>query len=310
MKLQRHLPGQPLPGGSAVAIGNFDGIHRGHQYLLQRLIKHSNSNKLGSTVVIFEPQPMEFLQPDKAPARIMSLAGKLKLLQQLGIAHVLCLRFNSKLASMRASDFIKEVLCAELGAKALYIGENFRFGFRREGDVKLLRQAGASAGFTVETVAQLEHDNSRISSTGIRCALAGGDFSHALDLLGHGISIRGRITSGAGRGRTLGVPTLNMEPRHCPPLSGIFASRLHVNGNSYTGSSYLGLRPHYQDRTTPVLETHLFETTRDNMMGRMAEVELLDMVRTDTSFASEAELVQQINHDLDVCRKWHRENRS
>ena len=310
MILQRSLTGKAASRRSAIAIGNFDGIHRGHQALLGRLRQKSEADKLASTVILFEPQPAEFLRPDKAPPRIMGLGDKLALLRQLSIQHVLCLRFNYELSHMRARDFIRTVLCRELGASALFLGPDFRFGFRREGDLQLLRQEGAEQGFEVEVAPMLEHDNARISSTDIRRALAAGDLARASALLGHNVFMRGRVVSGAGRGRKLGVPTLNMEPKRCPVPSGIFSSKLHVGSAVHGGVSYIGFRPQYSDRAAPVLETHLFETPSQSYHGAWARVELLHMIREDRAFAGEPELVQQMRLDIAASKKWHQEHAS
>ena len=310
MILQRHLTGEATSRRSAVAIGNFDGIHRGHQELLGQLRDKSEADNLTSTVILFEPQPAEFLRPDRAPPRIMGLGDKLGLLRQLGMQYVLCLRFNYALSHMRARDFIRAVLCRELGAKALYLGPDFRFGFKREGDLQLLRQEGAEHGFEVMVAPMLTHDNIRISSTDIRRALATGDFAHARTLLGHNVFVRGRVVSGAGRGRKLGVPTLNMEPKRCPAPSGIFSSRLHVGGAIYKGVSYIGFRPQYSDRATPVLETHLLEMPRQSYHGAWAKVELLHMIREDRAFSGEPELVRQMQQDIAASKKWHQEHAS
>ncbi|MGV0005355.1 MAG: riboflavin biosynthesis protein RibF [Candidatus Porifericomitaceae bacterium WSBS_2022_MAG_OTU9] len=310
MKLQRHLLGKAIVGGSAVTVGNFDGLHRGHQHLLDCLRVHAKAERLTRVIVLFEPQPMEFLFPKKAPPRIMGLADKLVFLQQFGIEHVLCMRFNDKLASMHADDFVRTVLVGELATKVLCVGPDFRFGAKREGDAKLLRQAGSQFGFSLAEVPQFMHDNTRVSSTRVRLALAAGNLEQANYLLGHAISVRGRITSGAGRGRTLGVPTLNMEPSHCPPLSGIFASKIHIGGDTYQGASYLGLRPQFADRKSPVLETHLFEQPPSSVNGNWARVELLGKLRPDNIFAGGVpELVRQMKQDIVHAKKWHKEHR-
>lgn len=310
MRIQQHLLGKALTDGSAVAVGNFDGLHRGHQHLLDCLRSHAKAETLTKTVVLFEPQPMEFLFPKKAPARIMSIADKLQILQQLGIEHALCMRFDDGLAHMQAYDFIRTVLVDELETKILCVGSDFRFGFNREGDVKLLHQAGRHFGFSLAEVPQFMHGETRVSSTRVRQALASGDLEQANYLLGRALSVHGRITSGAGRGRTLGIPTLNIEPSHCPPVSGIFASKIYINGDTYLGASYLGLRPQFADRKNPVLETHLFEQPPSSVNGNLARVELLSRLRPDSTFdGGVPELVEQMKQDIVHARKWHKEHR-
>jgi len=235
----------------ALTIGNFDGVHKGHQAILDRLCRAATARSLVACVLTFEPHPREFFAPASAPTRLTSLREKIELLAAKGIGRVHVQRFARSLASMPAEAFAEQVLCRALQARWILIGEDFRFGTKRAGDVALLRTLGPRLGFEVETVPTIEHAGSRVSSSSVREALSLGDTARAEALLGRPYSISGRVVHGNRIGRELGFATANIQLQHNrPPLMGIYAVRVHgVQGAdgkpdaARDGVASLGVRP-------------------------------------------------------------------
>jgi riboflavin kinase/FMN adenylyltransferase len=296
-----HSPGtQPV----ALTIGNFDGVHLGHRALLNELRAAAAQRGLQTAVVVFEPHPREFFAPQQAPARLTSLREKLELFNAIGIDRVHVCRFNARFAHMAAEDFI-HALCDEARAKFVLIGDDFRFGSGRAGDFALMEKIGDLRGFEVRAVRSVLHDGVRVSSTGIRAALAAGQMREAQGYLGRPYSISGRVVHGDGMGRKLGFPTANIQMKHNrPPLSGIFVVQAHVEGMGVLqGAASLGVRPTVKQDAKPVLEVHLFEFEQQ-IYGSHLRVEFLQKLRDEEKYPDLESLTKQIALDVAHAKKW------
>lgn len=283
------------------SIGNFDGVHLGHQAILAQLLGHARALGLPSAVIVFEPQPQEYFAGERAPARLNSLREKYQNLSALGVDRMLCLRFDGELAGMEAEQFIVRVLREGLGIHHLVVGDDFRFGNGRTGDFALLEAHGRQWGFEVERARTCRVHGQRVSSTRVREVLAGGDLAAAEALLGRPYSISGRVVRGHERGRQMGFPTANIDlHRRRAPVAGIFAARVHgLAERAIDGVAYIGSRPVISDNR-PVLEVHMFDYHQD-CYGRHIRVELLGRLRGDRHFDSFDELQAQIARDIDLA---------
>jgi len=300
------LRGLYSPGTQPVAltIGNFDGVHLGHQALLSELRMAAQVHDLQTAIVIFEPHPREFFTPDEAPVRLTSLREKLELLDDLGMDRVHICRFNEKFAHTNAATFIN-ALHEKLSARFVLIGDDFRFGKGRGGDFALMEKIGLELGFKVQSVQTVAHDGIRVSSTAIRTALMAGQLRTAHEYLGRHYSISGRVVRGDGMGRKLGFPTANIYVRHNrPPLSGIYVVNAHVEGlGVLQGVSSFGVRPTLKQDAPPVLEVHLFEFEQQ-LYGKHMRVEFLQKLRDEEKFPDVETLKQYIALDVGNARKW------
>ena len=303
MKILRGLyspDSQPV----ALTVGNFDGVHLGHQALLNDLRAAAQARGLQTAVVIFEPHPREFFTPQQAPARLTSLREKLELFAALGIDRVHVCRFNERFTQMSAANFIN-ALHEKLFARFVLIGDDFRFGSGRGGDFALMEKIGAQLGFAVQSVRSVTHDGVRISSTAIRAALAAGQMRTAQRYLGRHYSISGRVEHGDGMGRKLGFPTANIQLKHnCPPLTGIFVVQAHAEGMGVLqGVSSLGVRPTLRQDAKPVLEVHLFEFAQQ-IYNKHLRVEFLHKLREEEKYPDVETLTRHIALDVENARKW------
>jgi riboflavin kinase/FMN adenylyltransferase len=288
----------------AVTIGNFDGVHLGHQALLNDLRAAAQSRGLQTAVVIFEPHPREFFTPLQAPVRLTSLREKLELLAALDIDRVQVCRFNAGFAAISAVEFIN-ALHRKLSAQFVLIGDDFRFGSKRSGDFALMEKIGMKLGFPVKAVGSVTQDGVRISSTAIRAALLAGQMREAQRFLGRHYSISGRVVHGDGMGKKIGFPTANIQLKHNrPPLSGIFVVQAHVEGQGVLqGAASLGVRPTVKQDDKPVLEVHLFEFTQ-RIYGKHLRVEFLQKLRDEAKYPDVATLTRQIAMDVEHAKKW------
>jgi len=307
MQLVRGLHNlRPRHRGCVATIGNFDGVHRGHQAILARLRERAAKLGLPSCVVIFEPQPREFFAPDKAPARLTRLREKLCLLEQQGIDQVLCLAFNRRLRELSAAEFVQAVLVEGLAVRHLEVGDDFRFGCDRAGDFDFLLRAGAAEGFSVEAATTIEVDGQRVSSTRLREVLARGDLQAAQALLGRPFSLTGRIVHGQKLGRQLGAPTANVQlKRRSTPLSGVYMVSLVLDGSPHPGVANIGMRPSVRSDGQPHLEVHLLDLQAD-LYGRRAQVVFHHKLRDEQRFASLEALKAAISADIAAARDYWR----
>lgn len=307
MQLVRGLHNlRPRHRGCVATIGNFDGVHRGHQAILARLRERAAEFGLPSCVVIFEPQPREYFSPDKAPARLTRLREKLQLLAEQGVDRVLCLAFNRRLREMSAAEFVHATLVEGLGVQHLEVGDDFRFGCDRAGDFNFLLKAGAAEGFSVEAATTIEVEGERVSSTRLRQVLADGDLAMAERLLGRPFSLAGRVMHGQALGRQLGAPTANIQlKRKSTPLSGVFVVSAEVDGMQQPAVANIGMRPSVESDGKPHLEVHLLNYQGD-LYGRLLRVTFHRKLRDEQRFASLEALKTAIEADIAAAREYWR----
>ncbi|MBC7945375.1 MAG: bifunctional riboflavin kinase/FAD synthetase [Burkholderiales bacterium] len=306
--------GIPVGAASAIAltIGNFDGVHLGHQAILARLKQTADARGITSCAMTFEPHPREYFSPNDAPARLTSLREKIALLSRCGVQRVYICRFDRSLAQLSAEDFISDVL-VRMATKWLLVGEDFRFGARRGGDIAQLQAAAVRRGFEVASMPSILVDGLRVSSSAIRQALADGKLAHASALLGRHYSISGRVVHGDKLGARIGYPTANIElKRNKPALSGIFAVEVEGIGRERCpGVASLGVRPTVKAGAAPLLEVHLFRHNDlyggdlyGDLYGKRLTVHFLHKLRDEEKFADLDALTQQIGLDVKNAQAW------
>jgi riboflavin kinase/FMN adenylyltransferase len=300
---------RPRHQGCAATIGNFDGVHRGHQSVLHLLRSAAKQHDLPTCVVSFEPLPAEFFaSAEQSPTRLMRIREKYFHLDNEGIDRLLLLPFNRKLANTEAPDFVDQVLIKGLGIKYLLIGDDFKFGRNRAGDFKLLQQASSTQGFSIDRSPTHSEGGERISSTRIRQLLRAGDLGGAATLLGRPYAIQGRVGYGAQRGRTIGFPTANiMLGNHRPPLQGVFAVTTHIGDDpAVAGIANLGMKPTVDGRRLS-LEVHLLDYQAD-LYGRLVRIEFFHKLRNEKRFDSLDALKLAIATDEADARRWFADN--
>ena len=295
---------RPEHRGCAVTIGNFDGVHRGHQAVLAHLAGQARALRVSALVMLFEPQPAEYFQPAAAPARLMRLREKIEVLRTQPVERALCLRFNAALAQLEPEQFIDEVLVQALAARYVVVGDDFRFGRARRGDMTMLRAAGARHGFEVSSMPTFDIGGERASSTRVRQALARGDFADVEALLGRAYRLSGRVVRGDQIGRRIDIPTANVRlKRRRIPLAGIFV--VEVEGLSpapLPAVASIGTRPTVGG-TEPLLEVHLLDFARD-IYGARISVVFRARLRDEQRFDSLAEMARQIQLDIAAARNF------
>jgi len=302
MRISRGLPAA-AEGPTAFTIGNFDGVHLGHEAMLDELTRAARRLGVPACVLTFEPHPREFFAPDKAPTRLTSLREKLELLAGCGVDRVHICRFNYAFAQIAADEFIERILVRGLGARWVLVGDDFRFGARRAGDLVMLKQAEPRFGFEVAALPSVTLEGVRVSSTAVRSALAAGELDRARELLGRPYSISGRVVRGDGLGQKLGFPTANVQMKHNrPPLTGIFAVTVAGVGHQpLRGVASLGVRPTVKVQGAPVLEVHLFDFD-ENLYRRHLRVDFHHKLRDEEKYADLATLTRQIGHDVENAK--------
>lgn len=313
MKVFRGLPNAASRAPCALAIGNFDGVHRGHQALLARLREVASGMGIESAVMTFEPHPREFFaarsgDPSRAPKRIASLRDKLVSLSRAGVDRVIVEHFNEHFAALPPEEFVERILVQGLHVKWLIVGEDFCYGAKRAGNVQTLIEAGRQYGFTVETQPTVTNDGLRVSSSAIRDALADGDFVRAEALLGHPYSISGHVVHGKKLGRTIGFPTLNLRVAHKhPAVSGIYVVQVRgLEDRPLPGVASIGVRPTVDDSGRVLLETHLFDYDKP-CYGKLIRVEFLKKLRDEEKYADLPTLTAAIERDAEQARAHFRQ---
>jgi riboflavin kinase/FMN adenylyltransferase len=293
----------PLADGCVATIGNFDGVHIGHQAILEQVREKAENLGVPSVVIVFEPQPREFFQGGEAPPRLMPFRQKFETLMASGADYVLCLRFNDRFRRLTSQEFIQTVLVDGLGVRHLVVGDDFRFGCDRTGDFMLLREAGKTHGFTVENTRTVTLNGERVSSTRIRALLGVNDLSTAEKLLGYPYQIRGRVVYGRQLGRQLNAPTANILLRRMAPLQGVYVVSVSLrDGTMYDGVANIGLRPTV-DGKQPALEVHLFDFA-GTLYGHSIDVVFRHGLRDEIRFDSIDALKEQIACDIEDARAW------
>ena len=286
----------------ALTIGNFDGVHRGHRAMLSRLVEAAEDLELPSAVLTFDPPPREFFARASAPPRLSSVRDKIEAFASHGVARTYIARFDARLASLDPQAFIEGVLVQRLGVRWVLVGEDFRFGKGRAGNIASLRAAART--FSVEAMRTVAIDGERASSTAVRAALAAGDLEHARALLGRGFMIRGRVGHGAKLGRQLGFPTANIVLKRKPAVAGIFAVRVHgLDRSPRTGVASVGVRPTVATDPVPVLEVFIFDFDAP-IYGRRIGVEFMHKLRDEERYPDLDALTRQIGHDVAQARDY------
>ena len=289
--------------GCVATIGNFDGVHRGHQQVLTGVRRKAQELGVPSVVIIFEPQPREFFAPDAAPPRLTRFGEKIRLLEAEGVDRVLCLSFNERLRALSAEQFIESLLLEGLGVKHFVVGDDFRFGCDRRGDYALLKAAGERHGFTVAETETLILEDERVSSSRIREALGANNLMLASRLLGRRYRVTGRVQHGQKIGRELGAPTANVRMhKYACPLKGVYAVRGHLRSAQFNGVCNVGSRPTVNG-VRPVLEVHLLDFKGD-LYGELLSVEFLHPMRPEKRFDGLDALREQIAKDISAARTW------
>jgi riboflavin kinase/FMN adenylyltransferase len=287
--------------GAVLAIGNFDGVHRGHQALIGTAVETARALGAPAGVLVFEPHPREFFHPEEPHFRLTPLEEKLAIFDELGLDLAVVLAFDADLAALAADAFIERVLVAALGVRHVVVGHDFFFGKDRTGTPETLQAAADRLGFGLTILAPVAEDGEVFSSSAIRLRLAQGDVKGAARMLGRWWRTSGEVVGGAKRGMGLGFPTANVPlPRGTALGHGIFAVRSYIGAECYDGAAYLGTRPTYDDGM-PVLEVFLFDFDGD-LYGREIGVEFIDFVRGDRKFASSEALIAQMETDCARAR--------
>ncbi len=291
---------------TVITVGTFDGLHVGHRKILQSVRERATANGQRATAVTFDPHPMRVLLPDRAPFLIQTLAQRLAGFEQMGLDAALVLRFDRALSLVSPEEFIERILVRTLRLSAILVGANFRFGHRGAGDVRLLGEYGKRNGFEVEIIPPVEVDGKIVSSTAIRGAIAGGDVAAAIPLLGRPFSLTGEIRPGAGRGRTILFPTLNLAPeQELLPKLGVYATESFVAGKVYSSVTNVGTRPTFNEAGVTV-ESHLFAFSEALTGGRM-EVRFHERIRDERKFSGADALRTQIGLDIEAARNFFSE---
>ena len=303
MKVYRGAPRSADRESCALTVGNFDGVHRGHQAMLARVVAAARSRSLVSAVMTFEPHPREFFAPERAPARVSNLRDKLDAFKCCAIERTFVAHFNGRFAQQTPRAFVEDVLIAACGMKWLLVGEDFRFGAKRAGDTALLAKYAADGAFELDVMPTLTYNGERISSTAVRQALASGDLARASALLDRPYTISGRVLHGRKLGRSLGFPTLNLKIQHSrPALQGIFAVRVHgVAERPLAGVASIGLRPTIDDAGRWLLEVHLFDFA-DAVYGQLVSVEFVRKLRDEQKYETLGALSAAIGDDAALAR--------
>jgi riboflavin kinase/FMN adenylyltransferase len=301
VRVIRGLPAS-ADGPVALTIGNFDGVHRGHQSMLARLIEAAEDLALPSAVMTFDPHPREFFGHASAPPRLSTLRAKLEHFAAHGVARTFVARFDARMAALTPDAFIEDVLVRRIGIRWVLVGEDFRFGKARSGDIATLRAAART--FSVEAMRTVAVEGERASSTAVRHALAAGNLEHAAALLGRPYTIAGRVAHGAKLGRSLGFPTANIRLNRMPPVSGVFAVRVHgLDAQPHDGVASVGVRPTVEAGGAPLLEVFILDF--DNVIyGRRVTVEFLHKLRDEDRFADLDALKRAIRADVEDARAY------
>lgn len=303
LKLLSRREDSVLSQGCVATVGNFDGVHLGHQTILEQVKEKADQLGVPSVVMVFEPQPREFFQGGAAPPRLTGFRQKFETLLASGVDIVLCLKFDETFRSYSAMGFIDDVLIDGLKVRHLVVGDDFRFGCDRAGDFRLLQQVGEKAGYSVENTRTVTVEGDRVSSTRIRNALQDNRLELAGQLLGRPYAITGRVVYGRQLGRTIGAPTANILLGRMAPLQGVYVVAITLpDGRQLDGVANIGLRPTVDGRQ-PSLEVHIFDFA-GTLYGQRIDVSFRHPLRDEIKFDSIDELKDQIARDLEDARAW------
>jgi len=317
MKIVRGIQNLNIKTPTAVTIGIFDGVHRGHQKILRQLKKYSRAIKGKSCVVTFKPHPLKVLKPRMTPPMLISSEHKLRLLEAEGVNIAVIINFTDDFAAMTPARFAKDILKKKLNTKELLVGENFVLGKGRSGDVKHLKRIGPRFGFNISVIKPLKSGNRVVSSTLIRKLIMSGDLKKARQLLGRDVSVLGTVVKGSMRGRTIGFPTANVDPHHeAIPPSGVYIVKAKLEGKQYRGILNIGFRPTFHPAPTrrgwvhavrnesePVIEVHIFDFNKP-IYGREMEIIFLKKIRDEKKFNNKLELIARVKRDTAIAKEY------
>jgi riboflavin kinase/FMN adenylyltransferase len=294
--------GQPLPA-PAVSIGNFDGVHRGHQRILKALVQEARRRRGCAVAITFDPHPTKILTPATAPPLLLTLPQRLALLEAAGVDLALVLPFTPDFSRLSPRAFVKEVVLGGLGAEVVCVGQSFRFGYGQAGDAALLKKLAREFGFTLRTIPPVVHRGKTASSSLIRRLIVQGDVAAAAGLLARPFALTGEIQSGSGRGRTLDFHTLNIVPeQECLPARGVYVTETVLEGRAYASATNVGIRPTF-DGGPLIVESHLLDFSR-TLRGRRLEVRFYRRLRDEMRFSSPEALRAQIERDVERTRRY------
>jgi len=290
------------------SIGNYDGVHAGHQAILRRVIEDAASRELRSLLITFDPHPAAVLAPERRLRRLQTRGQKLERLEQTGLDDLLILRFDDALAALDGNEFFDQLLSDRIRFTAIHVGENFRFGRGRTGDLELLKQIGARRGFEVDGVPTVELDGTTVSSSAIRLAVDQGRVESAARMLGRPFQLTGEVVRGAGRGRTLDCPTANLDPENeIIPARGVYVTEAEVLARSFAAVTNVGFRPTFGDDRL-VVETHLLEFD-DELYDERLDLRFHTRLRDEIRFEDKTALAEQIARDREATRAYFEERR-
>lgn len=304
MKLIRDISTYSNQSGLVLAIGNFDGLHLGHQAIIAKAVAQAKTPGIPAAVMTFEPHPRRFFEPSKPTLRLMHFTDKLQQLRALGISKTFALRFNAQLANTSAGDFVAKLLVEKLNVRHVVVGHDFCFGKGREGNVSFLAKAAGQYGFGFDALEAVKTGSETISSSIIRAHLARGEMHHIRAMLGRNYSISGHVKHGQQRGRTIGVPTANisLHALHLPKF-GVYAARVMVENMAYEAIVNIGVKPTF-GHFVPTLEAHIFAFKRD-IYGQRMHAELLEFIREEKRFEDVSLLKEQIRTDMKSAYEIH-----
>ncbi len=299
-----YAPGTVKFQKTAVAIGIFDGVHRGHQLLIKNMVAEAKKLKAKAVVITFFPHPAHVLRPDISLPYLMPLEHRLELLEELGVDAAVVIRFNKQFAHINPSYFIENFLVGKLGVKSIFVGEDFRFGKDRSGDIALFKQLALKYNYRMHAIKPVRQAGQTISSSRLRRLIPEGKLKQAQQLLGRPVSVLGQVVKGDSRGKSLGFPTANVNYDNAllPPC-GVYAVRVSLEGKSFYGMANLGVRPSFKSEDSKIhLEAHIFNFKR-SIYGQEITVEFLKKIREEKSFASKEALIAQIKKDESIIRR-------
>lgn len=296
---------EEFAGGTCVAIGKFDGLHRGHQAILRRMREAAAAEGLTSVVVTFSNHPLSYLDPERVPFPLMSGEQRMEAFAAAGVDVCVCVRFDAELASIPADDFIAEILVGRLGARHIMLGADFRFGHLGTGDAALLERRAPELGYTTTVLGWVEDGiDGQVSSSKVRAAITSGDVAHAASMLGRPPAVRGEVVYGDARGRELGFPTANLGGRieGLVPADGVYAGEVVIDGERYTAAISVGNNPTFTPDEQSRVEAFILDFDRD-VYGRRIEVRFAERLRGMVRFDSLDALIEQMHADVARTRR-------
>lgn len=286
-----------------LTLGNFDGVHLGHQAIFRMVIERARKKKGTSIVFTFEPHPLSVIAPERAPRRLTPFKDKVNLIRDFGIDVVICANFTNEFARIRAEDFARDILCKKIGVKEVFIGSNYQFGRGRKGSPELLEEVGRECGFTVTIVPEIKKDDIIISSSTIRTYIAKGKVEEASRFLGRDYSVEGVVIEGAKRGkRLLHIPTANIATSNeLLPKDGVYAVRVNLGGKIYDGAANIGLNPTFREKKLS-FEVHILDFDGE-ILGETLRVSFVKRIRNEVKFSSIEKLAAQMRRDIEEVKK-------